>query len=185
MLCNKSQRKENMKVIKFILVTLLLASCGPVINYDYETSTDFTKYKTYNYFDDMKSGLSQLDTKRLIKAIDAKLKTMGLTRSDDADFYIDIQSQNIQNRNTSNVGVGVGGSGGGGGFGAVSVGVPIGGSQSTRELMIDFVDKADNERLFWQAVSESTYTPHATPEKREATFVKLVEKIFEGYPPKK
>ncbi len=87
-------------------------------------------------------------------------------------------------QNNSNVGVGVGG-GSGGGFGGVSVGVPIGGSQNTREIVIDFVDKANGEKLFWQAVSESSYQPNAKPEKREANFVALVEKVFAGYPPKK
>lgn len=155
-----------------------------MVNYDYEKSTDFTQYKAYNYFDDMKTGLSALDNKRIIKAIDAKLETMGLTRSDDADFYIDIQSQDIQNRNNSNVGVGVGG-GGGRGFGGVSVGVPLGGSQNSREIVIDFVDINKGEKLFWQAVSESSYRPNSSPEKRQANFDALIEKIFAGYPPKK
>lgn len=172
-----------MKTFKFILLALLFTSCGTVVNYDYEKSTDFTQYKTYNYFDDMKTGLSQLDDKRLMRVIDAKLQTMGLTRSDNPDFFIDIQSQDIMNRNNSTVGVGAGG-GGRGGFGGVSVGLPLGGNQNTREIVIDFVDKSQNEKLFWQAVSESSYKQNASPEKREATFAKLVEKIFAGYPPK-
>ncbi|MDP5081697.1 MAG: DUF4136 domain-containing protein [Winogradskyella sp.] len=173
-----------MKLIKYTLLLLLITSCGTVVNYDYEISTDFTQYKTYNYFDDMKTGLSALDNKRLIRAIDSKLALMGLTRTDNADFYIDIQSQEIQNRNNSNVGVGVGG-GNGGGFGGVSVGVPIGSSQNSREIVIDFVDKRNGEKLFWQAVSESTYKPNSSPEEREANFVALIEKILAGYPPKK
>lgn len=172
-----------MRTLKFIGLLLLLSSCGAVVNYDYESSTDFTQYKTYSYFDDMKTGLSQLDTKRLMRAIDAKLATMGLSRSDNPDFYIDIQSQDVLNRNNSTVGVGAGG-GSGGSFGGVSVGIPLGGNQNTRELVIDFVDKKQNERLFWQAVSESTYKQNASPEQREAAFTKLVEKIFSGYPPK-
>ena len=173
-----------MKTFKFILLALLFTSCGTIVNYDYEKSTDFTQYKTYNYFDDMETGLSQLDNKRIMRAIDAKLITMSLKRSDNPDFYIDIQSQDVQNRSNPNVGVGVGG-GGRGGFGGVSVGLPLGGNQNTREITIDFVDKAKGERLFWQAVSESTYKPNASPEKREVVFAKLVEKIFSGYPPKK
>lgn len=172
-----------MRTLKFLGVLLLLTSCGVVVNYDYETSTDFTQYKTYNYFDDMKTGLSQLDTKRLMRAIDAKLATMGLSRSDNPDFYIDIQTQDVVNRSNSTVGVGAGGASGGS-FGGVSVGIPLGGNQNTRELVIDFVDKKQNERLFWQAVSESTYKQNASPEQREAAFTKLVEKIFSGYPPK-
>ncbi len=170
-------------ILGVLIVLFVFTSCGTVVNYDYEKTTDFSKYKTYNYFDDMKTGLSELDNKRLIIAIDTKLKTMGLTRSDDADFYIDIQSQDIQNRTNSNVGVGVGG-GGGGGFGGVSVGVPLGGNQNTRELVIEFVDDTKGG-MFWQAVSESSYQPNSSPERREAKFVALLDKIFAGYPPKK
>ncbi|WP_299115397.1 DUF4136 domain-containing protein [uncultured Winogradskyella sp.] len=173
-----------MKTLKYFFLLLLVTSCGTVVNYDYEKSTDFTKYKTYNYFDDMQTGLSQLDNKRIMTAIDAKLSAMGLTRSDNPDFFIDIQSQDVMNRNNSSVGVGAGG-GGRGGFGGVSVGIPLGGNQNTRQIIIDFVDKSQNEKLFWQAVSESTYRPNASPEKREATFAKLIDKIFAGYPPKK
>lgn len=172
-----------MKNFRCILLAMLLMSCGAVVNYDYEKSTDFTQYKTYNYFDDMQTGLSQLDNKRLMRAIDAKLAKMGLTRAENPDFFIDIQSQDVMNRSNSSVGVGAGG-GGRGGFGGVSVGIPIGSNQNTRQIIIDFVDKAQNEKLFWQAISESSYKPNASPEKREEAFVKLVEKIFSGYPPK-
>lgn len=169
-----------MKAYKFLLILVFLTSCGTLVNYDYEKSTDFTQYKTYNYFSDIETGLSQLDNKRLMRAIDSKLETMGLTRSDNPDFFIDIQSQDVINRNNSSVGVGAGG-----GFGGVSVGIPLGGNQNTRQLVIDFVDKSNNEKLFWQAVSESSYRQNASPKKREDAFAKLVEKIFSNYPPKK
>ncbi|WP_225037015.1 DUF4136 domain-containing protein [Winogradskyella sp. SM1960] len=171
-----------MKLVKLILVALLITSCGTVVNYDYEKSTNFNDYKSYNYFAEMKTGMSELDTKRLMRTMDAKLKTMGLTRSDNPDFYIDIISQDIQSRNNSNVGIGVGGGGGHVG-GGISVGVPIGGNKRTRELAIEFVD--DNKTgMFWQAISESRYNPNATPEKREEKFKALVEKMFSSYPPK-
>jgi len=37
--------------------------------------------------------------------------------------------------------------------------------------------------LFWQAVSESSYSPNASPEKREALFNAIVTKVLEGFPP--
>ena len=172
-----------MKSFKYLLVALVFTSCGTIVNYDYEKFTDFTQYKTYNYFDDMKTGLSELDNKDLLKVIDTKLKTMGLTRFESPDFYIDIQSQDVQNRNSPNVGVGVGGTGRNVG-GGIFVGLPLGGNQHTREIVIDFVD--DNKGgMFWQAVSESTYRQNASSVKREANFAKLIEKVFSGYPPKK
>ncbi len=169
-------------IFKYILVVLVFSSCGTLVNYDYEKTTDFKQYKSYNYFDDMKTGLSELDIKRLTKAIDAELKTMGLIRSKNPDFYIDIFSQDIQNTNNSNVGVGVGGTGSNVG-GGISVGIPIGGHKNMRELIIEFVDDSKGG-MFWQAVSESSYSPNASPEKREAKLAALVVKIFEGYPPK-
>lgn len=173
-----------MKALKFIFLLLLITSCGTTfVNYDYEKSTDFSHYKSYDYFSDMQTGLSKFDSIRIISTIDTKLSSMGLTRSDNPDFYIDIQSKELMNRSNPNVGVGVGG-GGRGGFGGVSVGVPLNSNKYTREITIDFVDKNQNERLFWQAVSESTYKGNASVEKREETLAKLIDKIFAGYPPK-
>lgn len=171
-----------MKALNFLIIAFVFTSCGTIVNYDYEKSTDFTQYKSYNYFDDMETGLSELDTKRFVRAIDKKLKTMGLSRSENPDFYIDIQSREIQNRNNSNVGVGVGGTGGNVG-GGISVGIPLGGNENTRKVVVEFVDDSKGG-MFWQAVSESSYKSNASPEKREAKFVALVEKIFPSYPPK-
>ncbi|QNK76204.1 DUF4136 domain-containing protein [Winogradskyella undariae] len=171
-----------MKSLKFLLITFLLVSCGVKVNYDYEKVTNFKTYKSYNYFGDMKTGLSELDTKRLIRAIDAKLETMGLKRSENPDFFIDIKSENLQNRNNSNVGVGVGGGRGGLG-GGLSVGIPIGQNKATREISIEFVDDAKTG-MFWQAIIESSYTDNATPKKREQQFKTIVEKVFSSYPPK-
>jgi hypothetical protein len=170
-----------MRLISRFFLLLILTSCGAVINYDYESSTDFDNYKTYGYYDDIKTGLSELDTKRLIRAIDAKLQALGFQRVDVADFYIDIQSQEIINRTNSNVGVGVGGTGGNVG-GGVSVGIPLGGSQYTREIVIEFVDDSKNG-TFWQATAETSFNPNAKPEKREAQFMALAEKILSKYPP--
>lgn len=172
-----------MKNLKFLFIVLLITSCGTIVNYDYEKSTDFSNYKSYNYFNDMETGLSELDTKRLMRTMDNKLQEMGLVLSDYPDFFIDIQSQNVQSRNNSSVGVGVGG-GGGRGFGGVSVGIPVGQNKQSREIIIEFVDETKTG-LFWQAVSESSYNPNSSPAKREAVFTKLVEKVFAQYPPQK
>lgn len=172
-----------MKPLKYILILAFLTSCGAVVNYDYEKSTDFTQYKTYNYFTDMKTGFSQLDNKRLIRTIDAKLKTMGFTKSDEPNFRIDIQSEEINSRTNSNVGVGVGGTGRNVG-GGISIGIPVGINKIQREVIIEFVDDSQNG-MFWQAVSSIAQPQKATPEKREAIFIKLIDKIFSKYPPKK
>ena len=69
-----------MKPIKTFLLLLFVASCAPIyVNYDYEKQHDFTKYKTYNYYSDLETGLSELDTKRLLYVMDEALKAKGFT----------------------------------------------------------------------------------------------------------
>ena len=174
-----------MKNLTFILFGLILfSSCNAIrVNYDYEKTADFSTYKTYDYYSDMKTGLSELDTKRLLNAMDAALQSKGYTLSDTPDFLIDIKSSEFRESQRNNVGVGVGGGGGNVG-GGVSVGIPIGQNNLSREIIFDFVDE-DKMGLFWQAVSESGYKPNASPEKREAQFAAIVAKVLEGFPPEK
>ena len=171
-----------MKTFKIIVFTLLVVSCAPIrVNYDYEKTTDFNKYKTYNYYQDIQTGLNELDTKRLLSAIDAKLQSKGFTLSKSPDFFINIQSSEFQESQRNTVGVGLGGSGRNVG-GGLSLGIPIGQSKINRRLIIDFIDENGNG-LFWQAVSESSYNPKASPEKREAALNAIVEKVLLQYPP--
>lgn len=173
-----------MKFIKIIVLLLLVVSCSPIyVNYDYDKGSDFTKYKSYNYYSGMQTGLSELDTKRLINAIDLKMKESGFTLSDTPDFFIDIKSAEFQAQQKQSVGVGLGGGGGNVG-GGISIGLPIGQANVNREITIDFVDE-NIKQLFWQAVSESSFNPKAEPEKREAKLNAIVEKVLSSYPPEK
>jgi hypothetical protein len=172
-----------MKSLKIVLLSLIITSCAPIyVNYDYEKGTDFSKYKTYNYYSNLETGLSELDDKRLFDVLDAKLQSQGLTLSKTPDFMINIKSEVYQDQQRNTVGVGVGGSGrhvGGG----VSVGIPIGQAKVSRQIIFDFID--DNGiGLFWQAISESSFNPNASPEKREERLQAIVERVFSGYPPK-
>ena len=80
------------------------------------------------------------------------------------------------------MGVGVGGTGRNVG-GGISIGLPIGQANVNRQITIDFVDE-NKKQLFWQAVSESSYFPNTTPEKREERLNAIAEKMLAQYPPK-
>ncbi|MBN4047016.1 DUF4136 domain-containing protein [bacterium AH-315-P13] len=172
-----------MKSLKIILLVFLVSSCSTIrVNYDYERGTDFSKYKTYNYYSDLETGMNELDTKRLLVAIDANLQAKGFSLSETPDFFINIQSSEYQNNQRNTVGVGLGGGGGHVG-GGLSLGIPIGQSNINRQIIIDFIDE-NGKGLFWQAVSESSYNPKASPEKRESSLNNIVEKVLTNYPPK-
>jgi hypothetical protein len=173
-----------MKNSIILLIVIFITSCAPVhVNYDYDKTTDFSNYKTYNYYKELNTGLSELDTKRLIDAINGELQLKGFLVSEDPDFLINIQSSEFQEAQRSNVGVGLGGGGRNVG-GGVSIGIPMGQNQMNRQILIEFVDE-NKTGLFWEAKSESSFNPNASPEKREAQFQKIVSKIFTQYPPSK
>ncbi|SFZ89295.1 protein of unknown function [Flaviramulus basaltis] len=172
--------------MRFLIITLLaliIVSCAPIrVNYDYDKGTNFQQYKTYNYYSEMETGLSELDTKRLLDALDSKMTVKGFSLSDTPDFFIDIKSREYQESQRQSVGVGLGGGGGNVG-GGISIGLPIGQANVNRQITIDFVDE-NKKQLFWQAVSESNFNPNGTPEKREARLNAIVEKVLMQYPPK-
>lgn len=171
-----------MKKLASILLLLLFVSCGVTVNYDYQKDVDFTKYKTYHYFDNMETGLSQLDSKRFFRVLNATLEAKGYTMSNTPDFLIDIKSSYFQDTQSgSSIGIGMGGGSGNVG-GGVSVDVPVGEANVSRQIIFDFVD-AQNEQLVWQAVSKEPNMPNNTPEEREAQFKTVVEKVLEGFPP--
>jgi len=172
------------KIALCMVLILMLSACSSIqVNYDYEKTADFETYKTYDYYSDMNTGLSELDTRRFLNAMDTALQSRGYTLSATPDFLIDIKSSEYQDVQSNNVGVGVGGTGSNVG-GGISLGIPIGMNKLNRELIIDFVDENKNG-LFWQAVTQSNYNPNASPEKREAQFQAIVAKVLEGFPPEK
>lgn len=173
-----------MKKVFLPFVLVLLASCNTVrVTYDYEKTADFSKYKTYNYYSNIQTGMSELDNKRLFNVLDEALQAKGFSLSQTPDFFIDIQTSQYQSASQSSVGLGMGGGGGNVG-GGVSVGIPVGQASMNRQIIFDFVDE-DGIGLFWQAISDSAYNPNASPEVREAQFKTIVTKVLEGFPPNK
>lgn len=173
-----------MKRLLVLSILIIFISCAPIyVNYDYETGTDFSQYKSYNVYPQMQIDLSELDTKRLLDAFDEVIQAKGFVISDAPDFYVNIKSSQFQSASNSNVGVGVGGTSGNVG-GGISVGIPVGQANINQQLIFDFID-ADKDALFWQAVSESGFNPNATPEIRKERFKEIVTKVLSGFPPEK
>ncbi len=171
-----------MRNLLYILILYCLISCNAVrVNYDYDKVTDFSNYTTYNYFQDMESGLSQLDEKRLLNVLDSTLQVKGYLLSEEPEFLINIKSAVYQSNSGNSVGVGVGGGGRNVG-GGLSIGIPVGNSGMKRQLLFDFVDASKNA-LFWQADTESGFRDNAAPIDREEQLKRVVIKTFSKYPP--
>lgn len=167
----------------FFLCLLCVGCSGLRVDYDYDKNTDFSNYRTYNYYSDMQTGLSDLDTRRLLRALDSVLQTKGIQSSEEPDFLINIESREFQLPQNKSVGIGVGGGGRNVG-GGVSIGMPIGAPNREREIIFDFID-SQKDALFWQAVSLSNYRENASPSTREKILGEIVVKVLTKYPPGK
>ncbi len=170
------------RIIPFLFL-FFLASCSAIrVNYDYDRDTDYSKYTTYNYFSDMDTGLSELDGRRLLRAIDSTMRAKGFLLSEEPEFLINILSSSFQSPRNNTVGVGIGGTGRSVG-GGMTIGIPVGATNVEREIRFDFVDSQKDE-LFWQAITISSLRENSSPIEREDKIRELVTKTLEKYPPK-
>ena len=172
-----------MKYLLIMISTVILASCGATVSYDYDTKTDFSRYKTYDFYPNISSGLSNLDNIRIMKATDSLLQSRGFEKSESPQFLINFFVKEFVSNSGTTIGIGVGGGGHNGSVG-VSGGIPVGGDIINQKLTFDFIDEKEDQ-LFWQAVGSDELKVKSSPSQKNDYYFKLVSKIFKGFPPKK
>ncbi len=173
-----------MRSIAVLFLMLILASCGSgYMAHDYDKSQDFLAYKTYDFYPEMDTELSDRDHKRLLSITDTIMKSIGYTKSEKPDIYINFKTKIFENFSSNSVGVGVATGGRGINVG-IAGSIPIGGPQTFLELVTDFVDVKTNE-LVWQAITEKEFNPNDSPNAHKHFFQKVIQKVLGKYPPKK
>ena len=173
-----------MKILRTLSILFFISACNaPRAVYDYDQEADFAKYRTYAIYPEVRTGLGQLDEKRLLNVLEQELRDENLVISENPDFYLNVYSEDFREPSRSTLGVGLGGGGGNVGVG-VSGGIPIGGPETYLRLTFDLID-ARTDALVWQGIVESPFNLNARPEQREERFQKIVEKALKGYPPKR
>lgn len=173
-----------MRIFYLLPFLIFILSCSaPRALYDYDQEAIFTTYKTYAFYPDLQTGLSQLDGQRLITSIEDHFQQEGLSPSNDPDLYLNVYSEEYRQNNNNSFGVGIGGTGGNVGVG-VNAGIPLGGTSTYLRLTFDLID-VETDALVWQAIVESPFNLNASPAARQKRFSKIVQKAFEGYPPSK
>lgn len=175
-----------MKLLKFLplLAVLFLASCSSVqVNTDYDSSVNFNEFKTYAFMKDGvdKINISDLDKKRILKAIDEQMAAKGYTKSENPDLLINLFTDAKQVVHVNNYG------GWGYGYyrpwgwnpwmmgpGYQSV------STSTQGILFIDVLKASNKELIWQGKGTGYLTSKQS--KKEERTKEFVTKVLETFP---
>jgi hypothetical protein len=175
-----------MKIYKlFILLCLgILTSCSSVkVVSDYDTKVDFSTYKTFAFYKKGidKASVSDLDKKRIMRAIENELIEKGFTKSENPDLLISIftKSREQVNVTDNNLGYGFGWGYNPWFFGSTNLNI----NQYTEgTLFIDFIDKNKNE-LIWQGIGSGAMKM-SNIDKKEERINEFVNKIILAYPPK-
>lgn len=174
-----------MKTLKFIPLLLLFAftSCTTVrVATDYDRQADFATYKAYAFYKPGvdKAEISDLDKKRILRAIDAELSAKGLNKSESPDILVSIFTKERERINVYNNNFGWGWGWNPwwyGGYYGSSV------SRSTEgSLFIDLIDAKTNE-LVWQGVGSARLITGGDIDKKEERIREIVREIISRYPP--
>ena len=176
-----------MKALKFIvpLILLFITSCSSVrVSSDYDTKADFNSYKTFAFY---KPGIDQakisdLDKKRIMRAIETELLSKGLQKSKTPNILISIFTKSRERVNVnSNIGFNYGWGwnpwiwGGGSNLNI---------NQYTEgTLFIDIID-ANKKELLWQGIGSGVLTTRNVEQKEERV-KEFVNEILLKYPPEK
>ena len=186
---------KNIYFLASLISLLILVSCTSVNVYsDYDKETDFSEFKTYAFY---KKGIdkveiSDLDKKRILRAIEKELKQKGLVPSENPDLLVNIFTKSREKIDVYNnnyygwypwyygygYGYGYGpGYGPGYGFGYNNVT-----SSTEGTLFIDLID-ARKKELSWQGIGVGLLSYHKNIEKKEARINEFVNHIMTQYPP--
>jgi hypothetical protein len=149
-------------------------------SYDFDRTTDFSKFKTFAWVKGTPALEPFLD-KRIVASIESQLAARALTRSDEnPDVYVLYHVVLGTQKSLTGFGGGSGPFGLPGGldtFDARLNDIPVG------ALVIDLTNAATRE-LVWRGVGMNEIDLNAKPDKRDAAIDKAVEKILKNYPPK-
>ena len=176
--------KKILKTLPFLALLILVSSCSSIkVATDYDKNTKFGEFKTFAFFKTGidKAEISDLDKRRILRAIEAELLAKGFTKSEKPDLLISLftksqQRVDVYNNSWGNGAWGWGGYGPYWGWGRNQTNV----STSTQgTLYVDLID-ANKKELVWQGMGSGYLSKNIN--KKEERIKEFVSKIMEKYP---
>ena len=177
--------KKIMKTLPLLLLLVLVAtSCSSVrVASDYDKNANFSQLKTFAFYKTGidKAEISDLDKRRILRAIESELLAKGYTKSENPDMLVSIFTKSQQRVDVYNNAWGYGGWGWGG-FGGWGWGwnQPSVSTRTEGTLYIDLID-AKKKELVWQGMGTGYLSQNM--ERKEERIKEFVTKVMEKYPP--
>ena len=175
----KTMKKKILNTFPALFFVLLMTSCTSVrVASDYDKAADFNSYKTFAFYKTGidKAEISDLDKRRILRAVEVELIAKGFTKSENPDLLVSIFTKSREKINIHN---GFGSYGYGWGWSPWYYNSQVS-SSIEGSLYIDLID-ANNKELVWQGVGKG-YISQSMKQKEER-IKEFVMKIIEKYPP--
>jgi hypothetical protein len=185
-----------MKRLGFLSIIFFTLAAGSSafpqdVRYNFDKNAPFSTYKTYKWVSIKDAAkVSDLVDKQIKDAIDAELRTKGLTKveTDNADLFIGYQAAVGEEKQFTSYSTDWGygpGWGRGGWYGAGGMSTTTTGQTSTiyvGQLALDMYDSTKHN-LVWRGVASKTIDQKAKPDKQQKNLAKAVTKLLKNYPP--
>ena len=175
-------------------IAIMLASCAskPTIQSDYDHSIDFTKYKTYGFFNPMgieNPNYSSIYGSIFREAISKEMESRGYTQSDKPDLMINVSGRlqdktKVTTTSDPYMGGGYYGYRGGryGTWGGYGYGTSTHVSNYTEGTVnVDMVDH-ELKRMVWEGVAVGRVSEKKTNEETRANVQAGIQEMFAAYP---
>ena len=180
-------------VLAAVMLAFATTAFAQDIKYNFDKQANFAAFKTYKWVA-IKGAqpINDLVDKQIKAAIEAELKTKGLTAtdSDSADLYIGYQAAVDTEKQYSSFTSGSAGWGygpgwyGGGWYGGGGLTTTTGQTSTiyVGQLAVD-IYSSQAKSLVWRGTATKTLDPKAKPEKQEKNLAKAMTKLFKNFPP--
>lgn len=169
---------KSVKVLLMLLIIAIATSCGTVrVSTDYDQQVNFNQYKSFAFFKPGidKAEISDLDKRRILRAIEAELLAKGFVKSENPDLLISIFTKEHERVDVyNNYGWGWGWNPYWGmGYNNIS-------TRTEGSLYIDLID-ASKKELVWQGKGTGYLTHNI--EKKQERINEFVKEILSKFPP--
>lgn len=178
--------KRILRTLPLLGLLFVVTSCTSVrVATDYDRKANFNDYKTFAFFKTGidKAEISDLDKRRILRAIEAELLAKGYTKSEDPDLLISLFTKSNQRVDVYNDYWGYGAWGWGGWYGpgwGWGWNQPNVSTSTEGTLYIDLID-AKKKELVWQGMGTGYLSRNM--DKKEERIKEFVAEIMKQYPP--
>lgn len=179
--------------ISFLLYLLAACASKPTAKFDYNPNTNFQQFTSYQYspVTEVSVDSNPVMIHRIQTAIDASIKTKGLTKhefvdenSADITIKVSFSEQEKQNNSSFNIGLGTSRMGGKSGSSiGVNTNVPISSNENIVTKII--IDISNENQAIWHGSDSYEAKNNLTMKQSNQAIMTTVNNLLANFPPKK